>query len=158
MAIKKIKLPDNTVVDINDPRVYFESVGGHRIPAAEGLYDVPNQISWALPGSDLITDYPDTCVLADDSKVVHKTGSETITGLKVFSTSNIELTGSANAILFEGNQNFIQHNQQTGFGWIKDDNGDSVQDALNAKQSKITISSSEPTSSQGSNGDIWIVI
>ena len=28
----------------------------------------------------------------------------------------------------------------------------------NAKQSAITISSSEPTSSQGSNGDIWIVI
>lgn len=28
----------------------------------------------------------------------------------------------------------------------------------NAKQSAITISSSEPTSSQGNNGDIWIVI
>ncbi len=29
---------------------------------------------------------------------------------------------------------------------------------LAEKQNKITISSSEPTSSQGSNGDIWIVI
>lgn len=28
----------------------------------------------------------------------------------------------------------------------------------NAKQKAITVSSSEPTSSQGSNGDIWIVI
>lgn len=30
--------------------------------------------------------------------------------------------------------------------------------AWNAKQNAITISSSEPTSSQGSNGDIWIVV
>ena len=33
-----------------------------------------------------------------------------------------------------------------------------VQTAVSTKQNAITISSSEPTSSQGSNGDIWIVI
>ncbi|MBO6306346.1 MAG: hypothetical protein J6M55_02445 [Paludibacteraceae bacterium] len=40
------------------------------------------------------------------------------------------------------------------------DNGKflSVQSGAWAKGPTITISSSEPTSSQGSNGDIWIVI
>lgn len=40
------------------------------------------------------------------------------------------------------------------------DNGKllSVQSGVWAKGPTITISSSEPTSSQGSNGDIWIVI
>lgn len=45
------------------------------------------------------------------------------------------------------------------FTFIKpSDVNTTLQDVLDDKQKKITVSSSEPTSSQGSNGDIWIVI
>lgn len=105
----------------------------------------------------VITSHQDISGKADDSAVVHKTGNETITGNKVFlGNNNFQNTDFGGDIDLIGAT--LYNEEATGFGWIQDGNGDSVQDALDEKQKAITISTSEPTSSDGNNGDIWIVI
>ena len=83
--------------------------------------------------------HPSDSSKANDSAVVHKTGNETIAGYKTFSN---DVTIEDGNILIGGG---------SGFSWIQDENGDSVQDTLNGKEAssnKVTTLSSSSTDTQ----------
>ena len=107
---------------------------GYSIASLDGFYEGANDQFFALPGSDFAADAPaGSVVLANDANVVHKTGNESIAGTKtftgdVFISSSLNIASESDAVLVA---------DSVGFGWIVDDNGDTVQDKLNAKQATL---------------------
>lgn len=110
--------------------------GGYNLLYVDGFYEEYNGNAYALPYSDYAADdagdSQSAITLADDATVVHKTGNETITGYKAF---NAEI--SVNEALMVSGSAKIYGDGMVGFGWLQDDNGDSVQDALDAKQATL---------------------
>ena len=85
-----------------------------------------------------------------DTSAVHKTGNETIAGNKAFTGSTtlgvVDIGGNVDII-----GGTLYNEEETGFGWIQDGNGDSVQDILNGKEAssnKVTALSSSSTNTQ----------
>ena len=113
MAIKKIKLPDNTTEDINDPRLPAVTAtdNGKVLSVIGGL--------WAKRVS---------------SDFVHTSGDETIAGTKTF-TSDVEIN---NIISTENGTSY-----PSGFGWIQDYGGADLQTALNGIRQMPSVSSSD---------------
>lgn len=94
--------------------------------------------------------HPSDSSKANDSSVVHKTGNETIAGNKNFTGSttlnSVDIGGDVDII-----GGTLYNEEETGFGWIQDGNGDSVQDTLNGKEAssnKVTSLSSSSTDTQ----------
>lgn len=81
--------------------------------------------------------HPSDSSKANDSAVVHKTGAETIGGNKTFTgTTQVE---------------DVHNDTVSGFGWITDCDGESIQDALDGKEvttNKVTSLSSSSTNTQ----------
>ena len=101
-----------TYKDINLLTQKPSVAGTEKLPVSDTQYITPAQI---------------TSGLAVDSGLVHTTGNETIAGTKTF-TGQIELDDSNSTVC---------NLQVTGFGWIQDENNNSVQDALDAKQATL---------------------
>ena len=94
--------------------------------------------------------HPSDSSKANDSAVVHNTGNETIAGNKTFTGSSSFASSE-----FGGDVDLIDVNiyneSATGFDWIQDGNGDSVQDSLDGKEetsNKVTSLSSSSTDTQ----------
>ena len=117
-----------TYKDISQLTQKSSVAGTEKLPVSDTQYITPSQIT---------------------AGCVHTTGSETVAGTKTFS-NDVEID---DIISTENGDSY-----PSGFGWIQDYNGGSLQSALDRKQKAITVSSSPPTSSDGANGDIWIVI
>lgn len=122
MAIKKIKLPNNSTVDINDAREV-----AYITDDSTGLLDTDqgNIIGMIAVSDGQVAAFPG-CETGDEDYILESTSNK-VTSLS--SSSNDNQYPSAKC----------------------------VYDLL-GKVPNITISSSEPTSSDGSDGDIWIVI
>jgi hypothetical protein len=101
-----------TYKDINQLTQKSSVAGTEKLPVSDTEYITPSQI---------------TSGLAVDSGVVHTTGYETIAGTK-YITGALDIASDNDACIV---------GDTAGFAWIADDNGDSVQDALNAKQATL---------------------
>lgn len=105
MAIKKVKLPNNTVVDINDPRIpgvdSTPTSGSTNVVTSGGLYTEFTKVVYLgdEAGSASIDDGGGGGG-DDTSSCVHKTGDESIAGDKTF-TDNIAVV-DASHILYSG--------------------------------------------------------
>ena len=80
-----------------------------------------------------------------DSDFVHISGSETISGNKLFS----QTTSFRNGVVLENNA--VQHSDLSGFDWIVDKDNNTVQGALDFKENtsnKVTSISSVSTDNQ----------
>lgn len=122
------------------------------IDAPSGMEFTSNKVT-SLSSSNTHTQYPSAkCVYtaisakADNSGVVHTTGNETIDGFKKF-VKEVEVT-SGIMVRSTGN---VRGDGSVGFGWIQDDNGDSIQDSLDDREvlaNKVTSISSSSTDTQ----------
>jgi hypothetical protein len=178
MALKKVKLPNNTTVDINDARVVSDAI----VYKGEELGDATYTSGGAVVD---LSDY--------QPLLVSGTNIKTINNQSLLGSGNISISGGSGG---GGEENVIEVVKQNGTALTVTDKAVNVTvptkvsdltndsgfitgytetdpvfsasaaagitssniSAWNAKQNAITISSSEPTSSQGSNGDIWIVV
>ncbi len=204
MALKKVKLPNNTTVDINDARVVSDAIvykgeelgdatytsggavvdlsdyqpllvsgtsiktinnqsllgsgnisisGGSGGGGEENVIEVVKQNGTALTVTDKavnVTVPTKVSDLTNDSGFTSNTG--TITGITMNGSSK-GTSGVVNLGTVVTSETDPVFSASAAAGITS-----SNISAWNAKQNAITISSSEPTSSQGSNGDIWIVV
>lgn len=133
-----------TYKDINQLTQKASPAGTEKIPVSDTQYVTIDQIAGKkLP----------VLSSSDAYKLLGVDSNGNIVAAFSFGASGIEyLLSILNVIQLIGSDS-------SDFSFIKPgDVNTTLQDALDDKQKKITVSSSEPTSSQGSNGDIWIVI
>lgn len=154
MAIKKIKLPDNITVDINDSRLPAVTAtdNGKLLGVDEGNWSKVNKPSYTL---DEVSD-GSTRKLANYLPLA----GGTMTGLPILKFDNARLAfqnsaGAAMGTIGVRSSGVLEF-YDTALWRTVYHSGNFA--AGTNYQKPITVSSSEPTSSQGSNGDIWIVI
>ena len=123
-----------TYKDIDDLSQKSSVAGTEKIPVSDTQYLTPAQIATCkqvhLQDESDMPGSPDanTLYLIDESSVTYEQTSNKVTSLSRNSTDTQYPSAKC------------------------------VYDNLATKQTTITVSSSEPTSSDGQNGDIWIVI
>lgn len=134
-----------TYKDINQLTQKASPAGTEKIPVSDTQYVTIDQIAAKmLP----------VLSASDANKLLVVNGSGQIIAGFSFGSSNDTYTFSNLQVISK-----LIGYDCSDFSFIKpSDVNTTLQDALDDKQNKITVSSSEPTSSQGSNGDIWIVI
>ena len=88
------------------------------------------------------------------SAVVHKTGNESIAGTKTFADVNID-----SSLNIASESDAIIQSDSVGFGWIKDDDGITLQSVLNAKQATLVSGTNIKTINNSSilgSGDLSV--
>lgn len=188
MAIKKVTLPDNTTQDINDARVVSDGITYIGETPGSTTYEVDGDVvdisdyarkDW-VEAKGYLTSHQSLKTINNQSIV--GTGNITISGGSEVTESTVagwgftkntgtysmpsggipatDLASAVQTSLGKADTALQSYTETDPVFTASAAHGISSTDISNwnAKQKAITISSSEPTSSQGSDGDIWIVI
>lgn len=160
-----------TFKDINQLSQKSAVAGTEKLPVSDTEYITPAQIVTLYSGNTATVDFdwndpPDFSAIAnlfeDGFIPVLATGNGTAPYFLAYIDTNAE-----EAIFFQaGYADYVSYIEYDGSDWSghsvkiysKPSGGIPASDLASGVIPSITISSSEPTSSQGSDGDIWIVI
>lgn len=154
MAIKKITLPNSTTQDVQDARLpdVTSSDDGKVLGVSSGLWSAISKPSYTL---DEVSD-------GSNRKLANylPLAGGTMTGLPILKFSNARVAfqnanGTSMGAIGVRSAGVLEFYDTSLWNTVYH-SGNFL--AGTNYQKPITISSSEPTSSQGSDGDIWIVV